>query len=301
MNLRHVVTTLILICSAIPQFLLASPTDNQLPTLKAIVSADNDITPGSTPESGQAPIPASVREEIDQIISADFKTIKKYACETEDCSIKIRDMYGPVFRIKTPTGLDVYVFEEIGPTGGSNYYFTLYDAKTGRLTKEPAYIYGKWLDMFFGDKDSSLLKRPFISFTKINGKESMIVEDYGHNGTMYNAAIYRYFRINNNLSLTPILAVERRAIWPSDKPYLQTVARKLKFTGDKSAEIFTYLYSENRTPPLYLGKVSIKMTDKGQFKINKKYYKDKKYEYVLVTLSETNEQQFIVGGDRLFY
>ncbi len=303
MKYKLSVTVLLLVFFSALQFAKASVNDESSPTLKAIVPADNDITPGSSPDAGQEAVPAIVNDEINSIVYADFKSVEKNECGTEDCQLKIEDMYGSVFRIKAPTGLDLYVFEEIGPMGWSNYYFIFYDAKSGKLTKKPAYIYGKWLDMFFEDKNSSLLKRPFVSFTEIDGNESIIIEDYGHNGTVYNAVIYRYFRINDDLSLTPILAFEERALWPLeiDGSYRNTIVRKLQFTGKKSAEISTYLNLTKNEEPLYLGKITIEMTDKGQFKIVKKNYIDKKYEFALVTLSETDEQQFIIGGDSLFY
>lgn len=40
----------------------------------------------------------------------------------------------------------------------------------------------------------------------------LVVEEQTHNGNVYNAAVYRYFEIAKDMSLTQVLAVEARAI-----------------------------------------------------------------------------------------
>jgi hypothetical protein len=164
------------------------------------------------------------------------------------------------------------------------------------------------LDSFYEDKEPPiLLKRPFISFTKINGRHALVVESYGHNGNLYNAAISNYLSIGNDLSLKQVLAVEERAIWPMDPMDIgdgsdgYLVVRKLKFTGKTSAEISTYLESDSgKVPPRLLGSATIEAAGNGEpYRITDRNMVDNSFKNTLVTVSEIDEDQFIVWGDNL--
>ncbi|MFI4920296.1 MAG: hypothetical protein ACHQAZ_01490 [Gammaproteobacteria bacterium] len=280
------------------------PESTSVPALKAIVPADNDITPDTDAAVGTDPVPNAVAKKINGIVSKDWESTLKEDCGDSPCELKKSSMFGPTFRIKSSVNADLYVFQEKGAEGGwSNYYFIFYDDKTKRITEHPAGIYGKWLDGFYGDSDVSLLKRPFVSFTELNGKATFVAEDYGHNGTLYNAVLYRYFAIGDDLSLKPILAFEEKALWPGDILGLNgTVTRTLQFTGQHTAKISTYFVADSgdKTPRL-VGTVAIANSDGAPFHIVGKTVVDKRFEKVLLTLSETDENEFIVGGDSLFY
>lgn len=277
-----------------------------VPALKAIVPADNDITPDKDNRPGTLPVPAAVEEKLSKIVDDAYQwyATKDQDCikSKEDCGLDKTSMYGRIYALKTPTKNQAYVFVLNALSGVTQYYFVLYNPDTHKATDKPISIYGKWLDGFYADNDVALLERPFVSFTQISGKPVLKVEDYGHNGTLYNAALYRYFQMGDDLSLTPVLAVEERSLWPGDiYGFNGMITRKLEFTGQHTARISAYFVSDtgDKTPRL-LGMVDIENAD-GPFHIVKKTVVDKRFDPGLLTLSETDESKFLVSGDGLFY
>ncbi|HKV97749.1 MAG TPA: hypothetical protein VJR90_09695 [Gammaproteobacteria bacterium] len=275
------------------------------PELKAIIPKNNDITPGASLKDGTEAIPQVAQTKIVALVSAIYAAYKKN-CSLEQCDEPSSSFYGPIFRLRAPNDETLYVFETMSYYGGINYFLILFDKKTARITVSPPSIYAKWLDMFYGDS-AGLLQRPFVNFSKIGGSETLVVEDYAHNGDAYNAALYRYFCIQNNLALTPILTVERRALWPFEKNGSANILiRNLRLLKNHVAEINVYLQSlTNNQNSRLVGKVILQASASCEpYHIVKVIPLDnefKKFSDALITVSETDINKFIVTGDDLFY
>lgn len=286
------------------------------PALKAIVPADNDITPAEDKRTATELIPQVVAQKFSKIVSDTYdwylKNDPDCAKSTDDCGLKKSTLYGRAYRLDAPAKNNAYVFVLEGLGGQTSYLFVIYNPDTNQVTVDPVSIYGKWLDTFYGDNDPRVhLRKPFVSFTTVDGKAALVAEDYAHNGTDYNAIIYRYFVIGPDLALTQVLALEAIDLVEMDYQgsYGAVLTRKLTLNGDGTAEIDDYLQKalDDKSPQL-VGDVSVRSSAPGKpYKIVSEKVINQRFKDLLVTFDDNREDgidgenAFLAKGDTLFY
>lgn len=198
---------------AIYQDASRDPRDLHHCKLRASQTADNDIRFAEDRRSKPrpAPLPQPVARRILDHVSAIAKeqfTEADWVEARQTCS----DIFSPVFKLNGPAGLQLYVAPRDFPLGNSVDYFFMYNPRTGAVTKSPPLIFTKWWQ---GTTASDPLKKyPIVRMETDRGDlpAVLIVEERTHNGNVYDAAVYRYFEIGKDMSLTQVLAVEARAI-----------------------------------------------------------------------------------------
>jgi hypothetical protein len=191
----------------------ADPRDLRHCRLTGAHPAGNDIRidTAAVPNARPVPIPLPVTRAILDHVSAVARsqfTVEEWREARQRC----RDVFfSPVLELPVPTGLALYVVPRAFPVGGSVDYFMMYDSASGAFTRAPPLIYTKW-SMAFGASDT-LLKSPAVRFeaAAAGRRPLLVVEERTHNGNVYDAAVYRYFEIGEDMSLTQVLAVEARA------------------------------------------------------------------------------------------
>jgi hypothetical protein len=178
---------------------------------------DNDIRFDGLrpPVRSLGAVPASVaRTILDRVSDVAKKnfTVEEWQEARQTCA----DIFSPVFKLLGPAGLELYVAPREFVLGNSVDYFVMYNPQTRIATKSPPLIYTKWSKGF--EPNDPLLKRPIVRMEPAAGGRPplLVVEERTHNGTDYNAVVYRYFEIGSDMSLAQVLAVEARALLPSD-------------------------------------------------------------------------------------
>lgn len=215
----------------------------------AVHRQDNDMDIGPSLNGEKIEIPKKVQAVLQAEAKEDFGSLVKFIAQNPDGSNFTEnefwknyaphplETYKPVYLVKTPNGLEVYVLMNLrsGVYGGWSYGLLLYDPKADRVSGNITWLSGKWLDglgkdlkMFEGDR---CLEKPFITFDDINsdGRMALVVEERVHNGNMNNAGIYHYFFIEKDLSIKEILELEARLLNLSDETtwfYRRIAARK---------------------------------------------------------------------------
>ena len=90
----------------------------------------------------------------------------------------------------------------------------LYEPGTQRVSPATLRLPNKWTSGFAvkHPKPDDLLQEPYLGFgdSDDDGEPDVVVERYGHNGTMYNAVLDYVFSIQDDLSLAPLLVLEAR-------------------------------------------------------------------------------------------
>lgn len=197
----------------------ADPRDLRHCKLTASHPADNDIRldeDGRSKGAWPAELPAPVARKILDHVSDAAKnlfTLQEWIEAKQTCA----DIFSPVVKLDGPAGLQLYVAPRFFPLENSVDYFVMYNPRTGAVTSSPPLIFTKWWQAF-GASDQ-LIKRPIVRMQPArNGQPPLLmVEERAHNGTVYDAAVYRYFEIGKDMSLRQILAVEARARLLSDE------------------------------------------------------------------------------------
>jgi hypothetical protein len=196
----------------------ADPRDLHRCKLKAVQTTDNDIRLEDDRRSKPRPaeIPGPVARRILDHVSAAAKnqfTPKEWTHAGQKCG----DIFSPVFRLVAPAGLQLYVAPRFFPLENSVDYFFMYDPRTGAVTNSPPLIFTKWWQAT--TRKDPLKKYPIVQIRPARDRlpPLLIVEERTHNGNVYDAAVYRYFEIGNDMSLKQVLAVEERAVQLSDR------------------------------------------------------------------------------------
>lgn len=158
------------------------------------------------------PVAHRILDHVSSIAMTQF-TVEDWTEAKQTCS----DIFSPVFKLMGPAGLQLYVAPRYFPLGDSVDYFFMYNPRTGAVTKSPPLIFTKWWEAT--NTSDPLKKYPVVRMEAArNGLPPLlIVEERTHNGTVYDAAVYRYFEIGKDMSLRQVLAVEARAVLLSDE------------------------------------------------------------------------------------
>ncbi len=222
MRLGALAASLMLVTSPLaarPSPAKADPRDLHHCKLTAVSTVDNDIRleedrPRSKPRSAELPEPVAraILDHVSGIAKKQF-TAREWNESKQTCD----DIFSPVFELTAPAGLQLYVAPRYFVVGNSVDYFLMYNPRTRAVTRSPPLIFTKWWQAF--DASDPLKKHPIVRVKAAwhGGPPLLIVEERTHNGNVYDAAVYRYFEIGKDMSLTQILAVEARAILLSER------------------------------------------------------------------------------------
>lgn len=228
--------------------------------LKAVHAADNDIRLDRDIRSRPYPtmLPAIVTHKILAHVTNEIKryfTPDEWRKSRQSCAT----VFSKIFYVSGPAGLQLYVAHRYFAVSDEADYFVMYDPRTGAITRTPPLISTKW-DNVLGKDD--WLNAPIVRIQPAHGglPPLLIVEQQVHNGTDYNAIIYHYFEIGNDMSLTQILAVEARAILQSYRD--EYTVRNATFLGSNRVRLD--ISSRSRQKSEALGSVSLERAQHGQ-------------------------------------
>lgn len=177
-----------------------------------------------------ANIPAPVMHVILDSASKQAKnwfTVERW----REAGLTCEHVFSPVRKLDAPDGLQLFVSERNFLFGASFDDFVLYDPRTDIATQSPPYIFTKWSKQ--GDGDGSTNVR--FSADRSGMPNFLVATEKGHNGTMYDAIIDRYFEFGEDLALTPVLSIERETILLGD--FEELTERRLTFASPFRARI----------------------------------------------------------------
>jgi len=273
--------------------------DFGLPLLRvAIVREDNDIGVSDDKSGNQVALPGIVGNKIHEVALKTYRERIEWIREHAGPPFpKLKELYGPIFRVDAPHNRHLYVFKLYDESGLTTCYFLLlHDPHSNKLSKEPPCIYGRWTDvMNEGEEDSILMKLPYVFFDDLNlDKEpELVIEEQVHNGTVYNAAVYHYFHVGKDLSLTHLLALEARLIDPFSEKESGLIVRKIKKLGPNRIKIVVGTESSTgANKPEAIGEILLESPDAHTpFVIKSKTVFVERYRGMLVTGSEGKDEK----------
>jgi len=272
--------------------------DFQRPLLKtAIARADNDITTTEDRTGRKVALPRAVSNKIHELAIKEYRQKVDWIRKHEDPPWfpKLKEVYGPVFRVDAPRDRKLYIFKtqhELGLT--SCYYLLFYDPHTTKLSQEPPCIIGRWSDLMQGEQaekeGSALMQRPYVFFDDLNQDQEpeIVIQEQVHNGSLYNGVVYHYFFIGADLSLKEILALEARLIDILSEKESGLIIRIVEKLGPNRIKILVRtegsIGAKRSTP---VGEILLEAPDADSpFAIKSKIAFVEKYEGLLVTGSE---------------
>lgn len=303
------------ICGLVLSFVISKAIAATTITYQAVPADGNSVWLEPAAGTATTPVPQEVAAQIDAEVQSAYARFEAQAKANsegkgdadDDEGISKGDFHIQAYKLATPIGPELYAFQIDGPFGWSMGYLTL-RAKDGvHLTKAPPAVWLKWF-IGFRRQGSDLLESPYIRFEDVDGdgRPELMVETYAHNGTFYNASEYHYFKIDDNLSLSPLFVVEHRTLVPVeiagfDEPYLErTVTRE----GPGHLTVNVVLKDESDPK---------KMESIGSFQIAPKS-PNERYQIVsqqmvskllpkdvLVTAAEQDANDYLANGDTFFY
>ena len=272
---------------------------------------DNDIRIGAEDrQRGIAvPMPDAVARSIDAATewvtrpSRDMSLWKEGETYQADlAALRCRNVYPRAHVIRLRGGLELYaVHAQSWVT--SWLLLVVYDPASGKATPKPAYVNLKWAE----GKDP-LLKKPYVATADLrgDGRWQIVVEERAHNGTIYNAVVYRYFDIAPNLALTNIMALEARTLDPlSDDEAM--VLRTMTTLDSQHLRIDQSYASRRRKIPF--GYAILESTGPGvPYRVAKRHGTNKAAsqhftmgDATLITMSEEEDDEFLKQGHGLYY
>jgi hypothetical protein len=144
--------------------------------------------------------------------------------------------------------------------------------------------------------DTSKLRRPLVSFEDLDhdGHSEVIMQEWSHNGTAYNAAVQHYFSIDTDLQLWPALALETRSYL--DIPPRDTwVVRTIRSMGHDTLAIHASLLLPDGKQRAIGEAVLIRNQTYG-YHVGARRILEGKYGWALITTSGENEDSFVLEG-----
>ena len=270
----------------------------------AISTPDNDIRldEDNRPRGQRVDVPAQVLGKL-RAVGAEML---RHGDAPEPYPGQCNDLYPALFRISVPGGLYLYVAELSPNIATRLMVLILFNPATGALTKAPPKVDVKSTQMF-GWKDP-LLDKPLISFADLPGnhRRQIVVEERVHNGTMYNGIVYNYFDVASDLSLTRVLALEKRvlAIGTDEE---RMIVRTLQPAGPNQLRLESFMQAQaNPKDRRELGNVILESTGPGApYRVKQRHPKSKDNDSILVTYSpeETpaDDDAFLRNGYTFHY
>lgn len=261
----------------------------------AIHTPDNDIDVSDNLKGSKTIIPEKVKAVITNVIDYYEKSAAK-ATKVSKGEEAFKCFYGPVFYIKSLNYLDLYVLRVFETPGLTVYLPILYNPATGQITKDPPGINGSY--MYEG---CGLLKKPIVYFDSIDtsDKKDLVFQERTHNGTMYNAVVYNYFHINDDLSLTTDLALETRLKDIDDDGL---VVRTIKVKRKNYLKILVTSEALDKKP-IDIGYLELgRGTDEKPFTIKtEKVFDPKCDKRILVTGTESDDENKLIQGKEEYH
>jgi hypothetical protein len=272
--------------------------------LTAIVAQDNDLSLDKQPKGERVGVPKAVQQTIHTVARKAFENWKRAAQGSSEAQkyfeMKLNDVYGMVFRIEAPQKKALFIFQENGLFGAIFYHLILFDPHKNVVTQSPPRIYGKWMQGgFWGAK----LLEPLISFDDLDqdGSPEIIIQERVHNGTMYNAAVYHYFKVGPDMSLHQILAMETRLIDLYTEDLGGLIIRRVTKLAPNQVKLETFLEVEHRKPQKLGETILIRDGGYSPFQISSHHIINPQYKGLLITGSEKDENDFLKTGYDFYY
>jgi len=269
----------------------------------AISTPDNDIRldEDNRPRGQRVDVPAQVLGKL-RAVGAEML---RHGDAPEPYPGQCNDLYPALFRISVPGGLYLYVAELSPNIATRLMVLILFNPATGALTKAPPKVDVKSTQMF-GWKDP-LLEKPLISFADLPGNHrQIVVEERVHNGTMYNGIVYNYFDVGADLSLTRVLALEKRVLAiGTDEGRM--IVRKLQTAGPNQLRLESFMQAQdNPKDRRELGYVIVESPGPGApFRVKQRHPKGKDNDSILVTYSmpegSADDDSFLRNGYSFHY
>jgi hypothetical protein len=288
-----------------------APVPKQLTRCSAPVRQgdDNDIRIRTEDrQPGHAvPMPDAVARSIDAATEwvtrpSRDKALWKEEHQTDLSAMQCRDVYPGAHVVRLKDGLELYAVHAQSWVA-SWLLLVVYDPASGKATPKPAYVNTKWA----GSEDP-LLKKPYVATADLrgDGHQQIVVEERAHNGTLYNAVVYRYFDIAPDLALTNVMALEARTVDPfsnDEAMVLRTMTtldnRRLRIdqsyaTGKKKiAGGYAILESSGPGVPYrVVERHGVKKEASSHFRLS---------DGTLITMSEEEDDGFLKEGHGLYY
>jgi len=274
--------------------------DASEPPLYAVARLDHDL--GAPDARGAKPVElppavASVIHTVAHESYARYVSDLAIACRTDACvsgPLPMRSLYGPIVRIPAPRGRFLYIYRQDGEVGYSWYVPILFDPKTHAATQVPPRIYGKWTDAFeeLTPGKGHLVRKPIVAFDDVDqdGAPELVIQERAHNGPAYDAALFHYFHVGDDLSLRRVLVVETRQIDALEEGHgarrrsPDLVTRTVEKTGRGTVRLHVRLESPDGQRAREIGTLSLRSATPGTpFTIAERTVRLEEYEAVLVT------------------
>ena len=269
----------------------SNDTREQTSKLFAIVRPDNDIDTEEKPQGELVPVPLHIEGVIDNLVDEYFNRLKPHLDVSEQASFSIELLYGPIFKIKAPHNKDLFVFLLNFQYGCASFYFIMYDEHDYKATSHPPSFSCRWMNS--GD-----LEKPIISFQDfdMDGTQELVAQEIAHNGTLYNAVVYHYYKVMPDLSLKHILALETQLV---DIFTDGTIIRSIKMLDHHTLRMNVDLeFPQDQTKRKSLGYVILERANPDTaFQIKERHSLNEKYSGVLITAceSEDNDENWFLS------
>ncbi len=294
--------------------------DASEPPLHAVTRLDHDLGPADARGAKPVDVPPNVASVIHTVAHSSYARYVSemaVACRTDACAsgpLPMRSLYGPIVRIPAPRGRFLYVYRQDAEIGYSWYVPILADPRTGAVTAVPPRIYGKWTDAFeeLTPGTGHLVRKPIVSFDDVDqdGAAELVIQERTHNGPSYDAALFHYFHVEDDLSLRRILVVETRLVdafaeergsrWRAPDLITRTVEK----TGRGTLRLRVKLESpDGQHASREIGTLTLRSASPGTpFTIAERMVRLAEYEPVMVTGSnrpegDPDDNTFLGTGD----
>jgi len=275
--------------------------DASEPPLYAVARLDHDLGPADARGAKPVDVPPAVASVIHTVAHSSYAryvTDMAVACRTDACvsgPLPMRSLYGPIVRIPAPRGRFLYVYRQDAEIGYSWYVPILADPKTGAVTQVPPRIYGKWTDAFeeLTPGKGHLVRKPIVAFDDVDqdGAPELVIQERAHNAPAYDAALFHYFHVGDDLSLRRVLVVETRLVDALEERHgarrrsPDLVTRTVEKTGRGTVRLRVRLESpDGQHAPREVGTLTLRSATPGTpFTIAERMVRLAEYEPVLVT------------------
>lgn len=270
----------------------------------AFAGADNDIRiHNDDPQAGTA---VTLPKAVEEAMNANTGWLTRGSREEADTeyldSVRCADVYELVNRIDIAGGLQLYVVHASGRFTTYYYILYLYDPATGKVTKQPPILYGKWASPDF-------VHRPYVTMADLrgDGTRQIVFEEQVHNGTVYNGIVYNYFDMMPDMELHRVLALEAETHdpdWPQNL-FIRTL-RRLDARHQRIDLFFTRDGSPRQD---FVGYAIVEGDGLGSpFHVVERHAEKKTFSPIvgdnagiLITMSMEEDDAFLCNGYTLYY
>jgi hypothetical protein len=260
-----------------------SPFNPEKCSLRAEVHADGHISyPMNLPYPGyhDEAVPEAAASTLKQAAILDLHGVDAETLQSITCD----NFFQHIDQLPAPKGRLLFVAQLSIGTSQYAFFFVLFDPASGMASPAAASLDAKWTvltteENFYlpGQKDGQL-----ISWADLYGDQNpaLVFERVGHNGTMYNAAIYHYYHVEDDLTLKPglaregyLLGLEPDTYYTRDLSPVKHGLWKLSTTlhdADGAVSDLGYALIESRTPgaPFHVAKLHPREKEHAGFLIS---------------------------------